>query len=69
MSKKSNLYAGQIDPSVYASIPKAVFAAIAVSALTCGGDHLETAQERVLEEWRILHENGIVSQKPRAVTA
>ena len=44
--------------------PKAVFAAIAVSALTCGGDHLDQARAEILKEWRILHENGIVAQKP-----
>lgn len=50
-------------------IPKAVWAAIAVSALTCGGDHLDLAQEKVVKEWLALHVNGIVPQAPRGKTA
>lgn len=46
------------------SIPKAVWAAIAVSALTGGGDRLGAAQQRVANEWLILWSNGIVPQKP-----
>jgi hypothetical protein len=45
-------------------IPKAVFAAIAVSFATCGGDHLNMAQQNVCLEWVILYENGIVPQRP-----
>lgn len=44
--------------------PKSVLAAIAVSALTSGGDRLDEAAEEVLSEWAILHENGIVPQRP-----
>ena len=36
--------------------PKSVVAAIAVSALTVGGDHLDEARERVLAEWWALSE-------------
>ena len=32
------------------TIPKSVLAAIAVSALTCGGDYLDQAAERVASE-------------------
>lgn len=49
---------------LFNDIPKAVLAAIAVSALTCGGDHLDTAKERVCREWLILYQNGIIPQKP-----
>ena len=52
---------------LYAKTPKAVFAAVAVSTLTMGGDYLDEAKERLLNEWRILHENGIVPQKPISV--
>lgn len=60
--KTLNAYATAVPE--YRDIPKAVWAAIAVSALTCGGDHLAEARERVRNEWRVLHENGIVPQKP-----
>lgn len=61
--KRLNEYAQQV--ANYDEIPKAVFAAIAVSALTCGGDHLEQADELINEEWKTLYEAGIVPQKPR----
>lgn len=61
--KVKNEYAEAIR-EIYAQIPKAVLASIAVSCLTVGGDYINEATERVLEEWRILHENGIVPQKP-----
>lgn len=44
--------------------PKSVIAAVAVSMLTQGGDYIDEARARFLEEWRILHQNGIVPQKP-----
>jgi hypothetical protein len=37
--------------TLYAAAPKAVFAAIAVSYATCGGDYIERAHENVLCEW------------------
>jgi hypothetical protein len=49
---------------LYDSTPKAVLGAIAVSFATEGGDKLSEARALVLEEWRILHMNGIVPQKP-----
>lgn len=62
--KRSNEYSEQLGQDLYDVIPKSVLAAIAVSALTCGGDHLEEARERVAKEWMILFQNGIVRQKP-----
>jgi hypothetical protein len=50
--------------TLYAATPKAVFAAIAVSYATCGGDYIERAHENVLRDWWVLHENGIVPQRP-----
>ena len=50
--------------TLYAATPKAVFAAIAVSYATCGGDYIERARENVLLEWWFLHENGIIPQRP-----
>ena len=61
--KVMNGYAEQIH-EIYAAVPKAVLAAIAVSFATSGGDRIEYATDLVLREWRILHENGIVPQKP-----
>ena len=67
-NQTGKLLNGYVDPlgSLYADIPKAVFAAIAVSALTVGGDYLDEAQQRVLQEWWALHDAGIVPQKPSA---
>lgn len=64
VTKITNDYAMAAGRDIYESIPKAVWAAIAVSALTCGGDHLDEAADRVLAEWTILHSNGIVPQPP-----
>lgn len=63
--KQMNEYARALDARVYERCPKAVFAAIAVSALTAGGDQLDEATELVLKEWRVLHQNGIVQRGPR----
>lgn len=61
--KKGNSYAAVMG-SDYDLIPKAVFAAIAVSRVSLGGDRLDVAKDRIMEEWRILYENRIVPQKP-----
>lgn len=61
--KSKNSYALTLG-DLYARTPKAVFAAIAVSALTSGGDCISEARARLLEEWKILYDNGIVPQKP-----
>jgi hypothetical protein len=63
-SKLLNEYANSLDADLYEKAPKAVFAAVAVSALTCGGDYLNHAHRRVLAEWWALYENGIVPQRP-----
>jgi hypothetical protein len=62
VGKIHNEYAAQIKP--YGKVPKAVFAAIAVSVLTSGGSDLDQAEELLINEWWTLHENGIVPQKP-----
>lgn len=49
---------------LFDEIPKSVLAAIAVSALTCGGDQISTARARLAKEWEVLNLNGIVQQKP-----
>jgi hypothetical protein len=48
---------------MFAECPKSVFAAIAVSALTVGGEYLSEAKQRVADEWLALYNAGIV-QKP-----
>lgn len=52
---------------MYAATPKAVFAAIAFSfanRLFLKSEGTEVA-DMLREEWRVLHENGIVPQKPK----
>lgn len=47
---------------LYADTPKAVFAAVAASFITQGGDFQELAIPGLLSEWDTLHANGIVPQ-------
>jgi len=48
---------------MYADTPKAVFAAVAYSlAMRLNGDQHEAAIAEFVNEWRVLHANGIVSQ-------
>ena len=49
---------------IFDDCPKSVCAAIAVSILTCGGDHLDQAKELFSAEWDALFQAGIVSQRP-----
>lgn len=60
--KLSNAYVQELDPSVYDAVPKAVLAAVAISALTGGGDHLDHATQRIVTEWHTLHQAGVVPQ-------
>ena len=62
VTKLSNEYADAIDRDFYISVPKSVWAAIAISALTNGGQDLDLAESRIAHEWDILHRNGIVPQ-------
>lgn len=59
--KISNQYANLVE-AVYSDIPKAVFAAIAVSALTNGGDDFQGIDATLIKEWHVLHLNEIVPQ-------
>ena len=54
---------------MYADTPKAVFAAIAVSFCSTGGEQLQDAEENLLREWTALWYSGVVSQKPPRLTA
>ena len=64
LNKTSNEYAEAISPTLYAETPKAVFAAIAASLATCGGDQLGEVDRLIVQEWAVLHANGIVPQAP-----
>jgi hypothetical protein len=50
--------------ALFGEMPKAVLAAVAVSAFSNGGDDLAGAAGRIAAEWDVLHANGIVPQKP-----
>lgn len=62
--KLQNEYADALGAELYERTPKAVLAAIAVSALTTGGERLGEAAKLLLKEWETLHLNGIVPQRP-----
>ena len=52
---------------LYAAIPKAVWAALAVSYASNGGDRVNDTdflRDAIVREWWILHNNGIVPQRP-----
>ena len=63
--KLKNQYMDLIDPKLYATIPKSVFAAIAVSlTIIRHEDDQSGMNAKLLEEWQALFDNGIVPQKP-----
>lgn len=62
-NKTANEYQ-QMLGKVFDRAPKAVITAVAVSSLTGGGDYLEEASARFIEEWWCLYEAKIVPQKP-----
>lgn len=63
--KVENYYSQSLG-KLYSQTPKAVFAAIAVSALTIAGDRLDEANPRIIREWWSLYRAGIVPQRPPA---
>ena len=52
--------------ALFDTCPKTVWAAIAISLCTCGGDRIEEAEQAILSEWQALYQAGVVSQKPPA---
>lgn len=62
--KDTNEYARCIAPEIYEAMPKSVFAAIAVSYGTHGGDEMSLVNHSLMLEWKILYDGGIVPQKP-----
>lgn len=63
LNNRHNEYAQQLG-KIFDECPKAVLAAIAVSALTVGGDYLDEAKQRLANEWLALFNAGVVSQAP-----
>lgn len=63
MRNKLNDYAMAAGPDVFEAAPKAVWAALAISFGTTGGDHIDNARKLILDEWQVLIDNGIVEQK------
>lgn len=62
-SKRDNEYAREL---LDVDAPKTVFMAIAFAfALRLVDDDRRRARQLVEDEWRTLHENGIVPQRPR----
>lgn len=62
--KISNEYARVLQPR-YGNMSKAVIAAVAVSLLLKQNDgDWSTVYDAFVKEWAILHQNGIVPQKP-----
>lgn len=64
VTKQFNEYAGVLSGKLYEQTPKAVFAAMAVSLASCGGDRLDEAERALMHEWWCLFNAGIVPQKP-----
>lgn len=63
-NKLANEYQKMIGADLYRRTPKAVLAAIVASLYSCGGDNPEDVKWALLNEWEILHANGIVPQVP-----
>lgn len=63
---RTNEYTDQLPAGLFDAIPKSVFAAIAISALTSGGDRLSDAGSEIVTEWHMLANAEIV---PQAVPA
>lgn len=64
LKNRPNCYQETLGSELFEACPKTVFAAIAVSFASKGGDYLDEAREKVLKEWWVLYHNGIVPQKP-----
>lgn len=62
---KTNAYQEVLSDEFYNKTPKQVLAAICVSyALRQYEDDFSKVEQELLNEWKILHINGIVIQKP-----
>lgn len=64
INNRSNEYMEAL--KFFDAVPKSVLAAIAVSYASSGGDYLDFASDNIAREWTLLHEQGIVPQRPPA---
>lgn len=63
--KTENEYQKLVSREVYEKTPKAVFAAIAISYMVnLVGISFDGIDNELIKEWKILHGNKIVPQKP-----
>jgi hypothetical protein len=67
--KMTNDYMDALSGELYDKTPKAVFAALAVSLFANDrGIVFSDLDNAILEEWKVLYEQGIVPQKPIKLT-
>ena len=66
LNNLSNEYAALLG-ALFDEMPKAVIAALAVSFISSGGDHLDKVALQCAAEWDTLYRQGIVPQKPLKV--
>jgi hypothetical protein len=68
----SNKYIEAFDIPLYADIPKAVWAALAISLVmrleALDTDDMERIKVVLKEEWQALYANRVVPQKPQRLT-
>ena len=68
IGSKKNEYMNAVGERAIDEAPKAVWVALAYSlALISNEGSHEGAIKTLREEWKILHENGIIPQKPKGV--
>ena len=66
LKNNSNEYVEAVSKHLFELCPKTVWAAIAISFCTSGGDRLDEAEQAIVSEWQALYQAGIVPQKPPA---
>ena len=64
IKNRGNEYQAALGQEFFDACPKAVFAALAVSLVSGGGEHLEEATSCLRAESQTLFDNGIVAQAP-----
>ena len=64
MVKARNNYVDGIPLQLYNRIPKAVWAALALSYASQGGENFNGVMDKIFDEWSKLYLNDVVPQKP-----
>lgn len=64
LKNNSNEYVNAVSRDLFELCPKTVWAAIAISLATTGGDRLDEAEQAIVNEWQALFQAGIIPQKP-----